>query len=447
MLNFEYKNSLGFIKEEELKHIEFQIKTAHAQLHESLGPGEDFIGWLNLPVNYDKQEFAAVKECAEEIKKEADVLVVIGIGGSYLGARAVIEALSNSFSMAMDKKKRKLPQVVFAGYHLAPEYHEELLDYLEDKSVYLNVISKSGTTTEPAIAFRILKEYMERRYGKEECRKRIIATTDKHKGALKQLAEAEHYRTFVVPDDVGGRYSVLTAVGLLPIAAAGFDIDKLMAGALRAYNEYLNSDVKGNMAYQYAAVRNILLRRQYGTEILVNYNPKLHYISEWWKQLYGESEGKDGKGIFPASVDFTSDLHSMGQYIQDGQRRIFETVLKIKNSSSILAVPVSDNNLDQLDYLLNKDLHSINNTAMLGTVLAHVTGQVPNLLIEIDSLNEENLGHLIYFFEKACAVSAYLNAVNPFNQEGVESYKKNMFALLDKPGYEVLSKELKKSLL
>lgn len=442
MLNLNYKNVLPFMREEELKFMEAQLQTAVKQLEEGQGPGEDFLGWRDLPVQYDKPELVRILAIAEKIKEEADVLIVVGIGGSYLGARAVIEALSHSFSSLISKEQRKAPLVLFAGQNISPDYLKDLFEVLEGKSVFVNVISKSGTTTEPAIAFRLFKTYMEERYGVEEARKRIIATTDKARGALKQLATEEGYETFVVPDDVGGRFSVLTAVGLLPIAAAGFDVLALLNGAKNAYERYQEKDFTQNACYQYALIRNLLYRKQYTTEILVNYEPQLHFFAEWWKQLFGESEGKDQKGIFPAAVDFSTDLHSMGQFIQEGKRNLFETVLKLNKNRHVMTIPEDKQNLDQLNFLAGKDMGEVNRTALQGTVLAHVDGGVPNLILEIERLNEETLGELIYFFEKACGVSAYLNAVNPFDQPGVEAYKKNMFALLGKPGYEEERKKL-----
>lgn len=442
MLNLNYKNVLPFMREEELQFMNTQLQAAVQQLEEGKGPGEDFLGWRDLPFNYDKPEFVRILAVAEKIKEQADVLVVVGIGGSYLGARAVIEALGHSFSSLLSKEKRKAPLVLFAGQNISPDYLNDLFEVLEDKSVFVNVISKSGTTTEPAIAFRLFKTYMEKRYGVEEARKRIIATTDKSRGALKQLASEEGYETFVVPDDVGGRFSVLTAVGLLPIAAAGFDILNLLKGAQKSYERYQEKDFTKNACYQYALIRNLLYRKQYTTEILVNYEPNLHFFAEWWKQLFGESEGKDQKGIFPAAVDFSTDLHSMGQFIQEGNRNLFETVLKLNKNRQTLQIPEDAQNLDQLNFLAGKDMGDVNRTALQGTVLAHVDGGVPNLILEMDALNEETLGELIYFFEKACGVSAYLNAVNPFDQPGVEAYKKNMFALLGKPGFEEARKKL-----
>ena len=393
------------------------------------------MGWLELPTNYNKEEFERIKKSAKKIQKESDILVVIGIGGSYLGARAVIEALTSSFYNMLSDEKRKTPRILYVGNNLSPNYLNELIEYIGDKDFSVNVISKSGTTTEPAIAFRIFREILENKYGIDEARSRIYATTDKEKGALKTLADKEGYEKFVVPDNVGGRYSVLTAVGLLPIAVAGIDIDKLMEGARNAQQRYDDPSLKYNECYQYAVARNILYKLYKNTEILANYEPKLHYFTEWWKQLYGESEGKEQKGIFPAGVDFTTDLHSMGQYIQEGRRNLFETVLSVENSKSDITVNSDDDNLDGLNYLTGKGLDYINKKAMEGTIKAHVTGDVPNILISLKELNEYTIGELIYFFEKACAVSGMILGINPFNQPGVEEYKKNMFKLLEKPGY------------
>ncbi len=412
-----------------------QVENIHKDLHRRTNDEKDFVGWLELPTNYDKEEFARIKKAAKKIKKESDILVVIGIGGSYLGARAVIEALTSSFYNMLPNKQRKYPQILYVGNNLSPNYINELIEYIGDKDFSVNVISKSGTTTEPAIAFRIFREILENKYGIDEARSRIYATTDKTKGALKTLAQNEGYEQFVVPDNVGGRYSVLTAVGLLPIAVAGIDIDKLMMGAKTAQDRYDDSNLKYNECYQYAVVRNILYKLYKNTEILVNYEPKMHYFTEWWKQLFGESEGKDQMGIFPAGVDFTTDLHSMGQYIQEGRRNLFETVISIKTPNSDITIHPDDDNLDGLNYLAGKGLDYVNKKAMEGTIKAHVSGDVPNIVIEMEKLDEENIGELIYFFEKACAMSGNILGVNPFNQPGVEEYKKNMFKLLEKPGY------------
>ena len=432
-ISLNLKNA-GITKKSIMEYKE-QVENIHKDLHRRANDEKDFIGWLELPTNYDKKEFARIKKAAKKIKKESDILVVIGIGGSYLGARAVIEALTSSFYNMLPNKQRKFPQILYVGNNLSPNYINELIEYIGNKDFSINVISKSGTTTEPAVAFRIFREILENKYGIDEARSRIYATTDKEKGALKTLAESEGYEQFVVPDNVGGRYSVLTAVGLLPIAVAGIDIDKLMEGARLAQERYNDSSLKYNECYQYAVVRNILYKLYKNTEILVNYEPKMHYFTEWWKQLFGESEGKEQKGIFPAGVDFTTDLHSMGQYIQEGRRNLFETVVSIEESNSDITIPSDDDNLDGLNYLAGKGLDYVNKKAMEGTVQAHVSGDVPNIIINLKQLNETSIGELIYFFEKACAVSGMILGINPFNQPGVEEYKKNMFKLLKKPGY------------
>ncbi|OKZ76845.1 MAG: glucose-6-phosphate isomerase [Clostridium sp. 27_14] len=413
-----------------------KVEKNHKELHKRAGDDNDFVGWLELPTNYDKEEFKRIKKAAKKIAKESDILVVIGIGGSYLGARAVIESLTSTFYNLLPEKQRKFPQILYVGNNLSPNYINELIEYIGDKDFSVNVISKSGTTTEPAIAFRIFREILENKYGIDEARSRIYATTDKEKGALKTLSENEGYEQFVVPDNVGGRYSVLTAVGLLPIAVAGIDIDKLMEGARNAQERFDDPDLKYNECYQYAVIRNILYNKMNKTtEILVNYEPKMHYFTEWWKQLYGESEGKENKGIFPAGVDFTTDLHSMGQYIQEGRRDLFETVINVKTPKNDIVINPDDDNLDGLNYLAGKTMDYVNKKAMEGTIKAHVDGDVPNVMIEMNKLDEKNLGELIYFFEKACAMSGMILGVNPFNQPGVEKYKKNMFHLLEKPGY------------
>ena len=412
-----------------------QVENIHKELHKKANDEKDFVGWLELPTKYDKKEFLRIKKAAKKIKKESDILVVIGIGGSYLGARAVIEALTNTFNNMLTDKQRKYPQILYVGNNLSPNYINELIEYIGEKDFSVNVISKSGTTTEPAIAFRIFREILENKYGIDEARSRIYVTTDKERGALKTLADNEGYEKFVIPDNVGGRYSVLTAVGLLPIATAGIDIDKLMQGAQNAQERYDDPNLKYNECYKYAVTRNILYKLYKNTEILVNYEPKMHYFTEWWKQLFGESEGKDQKGIFPAGVDFTTDLHSMGQYIQEGRRNLFETVISIENPKSDITINKDEDNLDGLNYLAGKTLDYVNKKAMEGTVKAHVTGDVPNIMLTIEDLDEENIGELIYFFEKACAMSGMILGVNPFNQPGVEEYKKNMFKLLKKPGF------------
>ncbi len=431
MIKLNLENSS--LQENVINEYSEEIAKIHDNLHAKANDEKEFLGWIELPTNYDKEEFERIKKAAKKIQNDSDVLVVIGIGGSYLGARAVIDALTHTFHSQM--KERKNPVIVYAGHNLSPVYMNELLEYVADKDISINVISKSGTTTEPAIAFRIFREVLETKYGVEEARKRIYVTTDKQKGALKTLADNEKYEKFVIPDNIGGRFSVLTAVGLLPIAAAGIDIDKLMKGAKIAQDKYSEPDVKYNECYKYAVARNLLYRSGKTIEILANYEPKLHYMTEWWKQLYGESEGKDLKGIFPAGVDLTTDLHSMGQYIQDGRRELMETVLKIGTNASEITIQPDDQNLDGLNYLAGKTVGYVNSKAMEGTVLAHVTGNVPNMMIEMDKLDEENLGQVIYFFEKACAISGSMLGVNPFNQPGVEEYKKNMFRLLEKPGY------------
>ena len=423
------------ITQKSIMEYKAQIENIHKDLHRRANDENDFVGWLELPTNYDKEEFKRIKKAAKKIKKESDILVVIGIGGSYLGARAVIESLTSSFYNMLPDKQRKYPQILYAGNNLSSNYLNELIEYIGDKDFSVNVISKSGTTTEPAIAFRVFREILENKYGIDEARSRIYATTDKEKGALKTLAENEGYEQFVVPDNIGGRYSVLTAVGLLPIATAGIDIDKLMEGARVAQERYNDPNLKYNECYQYAVVRNILYKLYKNTEILVNYEPKMHYFTEWWKQLFGESEGKDQLGIFPAGVDFTTDLHSMGQYIQEGRRNLFETVIRIEKSNSDITIREEEDNLDGLNYLAGKSLDYVNKKAMEGTIEAHVSGDVPNIVIELPELTEETIGHLIYFFEKACAMSGMILGVNPFNQPGVEKYKKNMFKLLEKPGY------------
>lgn len=412
-----------------------KVENIHKDLHRRAADENDFVGWLDLPTNYDKDEFRRIKEAAKRINNDSDILLVIGIGGSYLGARAVIDLFTSSFD-SMISKERKHPYILYAGNNLSPNYINELIEAIGDKDFSINVISKSGTTTEPAIAFRIFREMIESKYGVEEARSRIYVTTDKKKGALKTLADREGYEQFVIPDNVGGRYSVLTAVGLLPIAVAGIDIDKLMEGARTAELRYGDSDIKYNECYQYAVARNILYKLNKNTEILANYEPKMHYFTEWWKQLYGESEGKENKGILPVGVDFTTDLHSMGQYIQQGRRNLFETVLRIEKPKANININADDENLDGLNYLADKDLDFVNKKAMEGTIKAHVSGDVPNIVISVEKIDEEAIGHLIYFFEKACAMSGMILGVNPFNQPGVEEYKKNMFKLLEKPGYE-----------
>ena len=431
-----------FVNASEIALIEKQAEAAKAELLSRQGAGNDFLGWIDLPVAYDKDEFARIKKAAAKIQSDSDVLIVIGIGGSYLGARAAIEFLRHSFYNNVSKEIRKTPEIYYAGNSISATYVKHLIDVIGDRDFSVNIISKSGTTTEPAIAFRVFKELLIKKYGREEANKRIYATTDKARGALKQVANEEGYESFVVPDDVGGRFSVLTAVGLLPIAVSGADLDALMAGAASMRDLCMNSDFPANAALQYAAVRNILYRKGKSVEVLANYEPSLHYVSEWWKQLYGESEGKDQKGIFPASVDLTTDLHSMGQFIQDGARIMYETVLNVQKSREEIVLTAEPVDLDGMNYLAGKTVSFVNESAMKGTQLAHVDGGVPNLVVNIPEQNEFYLGQLFYFFEFACGVSGYMLAVNPFNQPGVESYKKNMFALLRKPGYEDLRAQL-----
>ncbi len=445
-VSFDFSVAKKFISDTELDMIKTSTEAAKNQLVNRSGAGNDFLGWIDLPVDYDKEEFSRIQKAAAKIQKDSEVLLVIGIGGSYLGARAAIEFLRHSFYNSVSKEIRKTPEIYFCGNNISSNYMNHLIEVIGDRDFSINIISKSGTTTEPAIAFRVFKKLLNEKYGKKEAAKRIYATTDKSKGALKNLATEEGYESFVVPDDVGGRYSVLTAVGLLPIAVSGADITKLMEGAasMRAY--CLNSSYEENDALKYAAVRNILLRKGKSIEILVNYEPSLHFVSEWWKQLFGESEGKDQKGIYPASVDFTTDLHSMGQFIQDGQRTMFETVIGIEKSATEILLEEEEVDLDGLNYLAGKSVDFVNKSAMKGTLLAHTDGNVPNLQVSLPEQNEFYLGELFYFFEFACGVSGYLLGVNPFDQPGVESYKKNMFALLGKPGFEVQREELLKRL-
>ena len=445
-VTFDYSKAMQFIGENEITSIKAIAETAKNILVEKSGAGNDFLGWIDLPVNYDKEEFARIQKAADKIKNDSDVLVVIGIGGSYLGARAAIEFLRHSFYNNLPKEVRKTPEIYYCGNSISSTYLQHLIDVIGDRDFSVNIISKSGTTTEPAIAFRIFKEMAEKKYGKEEAAKRIYATTDKAKGALKNLATEEGYESFVVPDDVGGRFSVLTAVGLLPIAVSGADITKLMEGAAAGRERALNAPFEENDAVLYAAIRNILHNKGKSVEILANYEPSMHYVSEWWTQLYGESEGKDQKGIFPASVDLTTDLHSMGQFIQDGARIMFETVVNVGEPKATITIGKEPVDLDGLNYLAGKDMDFVNKSAMNGTILAHTDGQVPNLMINVPKQDEYTLGELFYFFEFAVGVSGYMLGVNPFNQPGVESYKKNMFALLGKPGYEKEREELLKRL-
>ncbi|MEI3197794.1 MAG: glucose-6-phosphate isomerase [Lachnospiraceae bacterium] len=435
-ITFDYSKTAGFISEEEIGYMSRLTEQAKDVLVSKNGAGNDFLGWIDLPVDYDKEEFSRIEKAAEKIKKDSDVLIVIGIGGSYLGARAAIEFLRHGFYNSLPKEKRGTPEIYYVGNSISSTYLQGVIDVIGDRDFSVNVISKSGTTTEPAIAFRIFKKMLEDKYGQEEAAKRIYATTDKARGALKDLATKEGYESFVVPDDVGGRFSVLTAVGLLPIAVSGADIKALMDGAASGRELALNEKFEDNEAMKYAAIRNILLRKGKSVEVLANYEPALHYIGEWWKQLYGESEGKDQKGIFPAAVDFTTDLHSMGQFIQDGARIMFETVMNVEEARETITIEKEAEDLDGLNYLAGKTMDFVNKSAMNGTILAHTDGNVPNLMIKIPKMDEFHLGQLFYFFEFACGVSGYILGVNPFNQPGVESYKKNMFALLGKPGYE-----------
>ncbi|MFC0523916.1 glucose-6-phosphate isomerase [Pontibacillus salicampi] len=445
-ITFDYKKALSFFGEHEISYMKDNVKLAHHALHEKTGAGNDFLGWVDLPSNYDKEEFNRIQQSAEKIKSDSDVLLVIGIGGSYLGARAALEMLNHSFYNQLRKEQRNTPEIIFVGNSISAPYMRDLFDLLEGKDVSINVISKSGTTTEPAIAFRVFRDYIEKKYGKEEARKRIYATTDRQKGALKTLAEEEGYESFVIPDDVGGRFSVLTAVGLLPIAASGISIEDMMQGAQAAQEQLADSDIDHNPAYQYAAVRNVLHNKGKTIEMLVNYEPALQYFAEWWKQLFGESEGKDQKGIFPASANFSTDLHSMGQYVQDGRRDLFETVIHVETPTKDITIEEDEQNLDGLNYLAGKTVDYVNEKAFEGTLLAHTDGQVPNLILHVPTLDAYTFGYMVYFFEKACAISGYLLGVNPFDQPGVEAYKKNMFALLGKPGFEAQKAELEKRL-
>lgn len=445
-VTFDYSKASQFISDHEVEYMKKLTLDAKEVLVSKSGAGNDFLGWIDLPVEYDREEFARIKDAAKKIQGDSEVLLVIGIGGSYLGARAAIEFLRHGFYNMVDKSIRKTPEIYFVGNSISSTYIKHLIDVIGDRDFSINMISKSGTTTEPAIAFRVFKEMMEKKYGKEGAAKRIYATTDKVKGSLKNLATEEGYETFVVPDDVGGRFSVLTAVGLLPIAVSGADIDKLMEGAASGRKRALEVPFEENDAMKYAAVRNILLRKGKAVEILCNYEPSAHYVSEWWKQLFGESEGKDQRGLFPASVDLTTDLHSMGQFIQDGARVMFETVLNIEKAREEITIGTEPVDLDGLNYLAGKTVDFVNKSAMNGTVLAHTDGQVPNLMVNMPEVSEFYLGELFYFFEFACGLSGYLLGVNPFNQPGVESYKKNMFALLGKPGYETQREELLKRL-
>ncbi|CAM3775962.1 glucose-6-phosphate isomerase [Mesobacillus zeae] len=445
-VRFDYSKAMNFFGEHEVTYLRDFVKVAHHSLHEKTGAGSDYLGWIDLPKEYDKEEFARIQKSAAKIKSDSDVLIVIGIGGSYLGARAALEFLQHHFYNALPKEKRSTPQIIFAGNNISSSYMRDLMDVLEGKDFSINVISKSGTTTEPAIAFRIFRKMLEEKYGVDEAKKRIYATTDRARGALKTLADEEGYETFVIPDDVGGRYSVLTAVGLLPIAVSGADIDRMMEGAAKAQEDFSASELEENPAYQYAAVRNVLYNKGKTIEMLINYEPSLQYFSEWWKQLFGESEGKDQKGIYPSSANFSTDLHSMGQYVQEGRRDLFETIIKVGKPEHELTIETAENDLDGLNYLAGQTVDFVNNKAFEGTLLAHTDGDVPNLIVTIPERNEYTFGYLVYFFEKACAMSGYLLGVNPFDQPGVEAYKVNMFALLGKPGFEEKKAELEKRL-
>lgn len=441
-IKFDYSKLKPFVADKELDEIQWQVDGADKLLREGTGAGSDFIGWLDLPEDYDKEEFARIQKAASKIQSDSEVLIVIGIGGSYLGARAAIDFLNNSFVNLQSKEERKAPQILYAGNSISSSYLSDLVEYVADKDFSVNVISKSGTTTEPAIAFRVFEELLVKKYGREEANKRIYATTDKEKGAVKVNADANNWDTFVVPDSVGGRFSVLTAVGLLPIAASGADITALMEGANAARKEYTATDVRENDAYAYAALRNILYRKGKLSEILINYEPSLQYLSEWWKQLAGESEGKDQKGIYPTSANFSTDLHSLGQFIQEGTRSVFETAIRVEKPRKNINIPELEADLDGLGYLQGKDVDFVNKKAADGVLLAHTDGDVPNMIVTLPEQDEFTLGYTIYFFELAIAISGYLNGINPFDQPGVEAYKRNMFALLGKPGFEELSAEL-----
>ena len=433
-ISLEFKYT-GIDNKEILKHAK-KVEEIHNELNEKKDDENEFLGWMNLPSNYNKKELDKIKKCAKKIRKDSDILLVIGIGGSYLGARAVIDSLTSTFYNYLPDEERMGPQILYAGNNISGEYLNNLVELIGNRDLSINVISKSGTTTEPAIAFRFFREFMENKYGIKEARKRIYVTTDKEKGALKQLAEKEEYETFVIPDNVGGRYSVLTPVGLLPIAVAGIDIDRILAGAKFAEEKYNESNLKYNDCYKYAVARNILYKKDKNIELLITYEPKMHYFIEWWKQLFGESEGKNKKGIYPDGAEFTTDLHSIGQYIQDGRRNLFETVISIEDKEENVNIHLDEDNLDEINYLSDKTMDYVNKKAMEGTIAAHVDGGVPNVVINVEKLEEETIGHMIYFFELACAMSGKILGVNPFNQPGVEKYKTNMFKLLGKPGYK-----------
>lgn len=439
-IKFDYSTAETFFGQHELEQMQSIVKNVHSTIHDGTGAGSDFLGWVNLPKGYDKEEFARIQAAAKKIQSDSEVLVVIGIGGSYLGARAAIEMLNKSFDHL--KTEQGKPQIIFAGHQLSSSYLSDLIEYVKDKEFSVNVISKSGTTTEPAVAFRVFKKLLEEKYGKEDAKSRIYATTDKAKGALKSLATTEGYETFVVPDDVGGRFSVLTAVGLLPIAASGHDIEAMMQGADQARIDLSSDNLEENIAYQYAVIRNVLYNKGYTIEMLINYEPSLQYFNEWWKQLFGESEGKDFKGIYPSSANFSTDLHSLGQYVQEGRRDLFETVVKVANPRADITIEADENDLDGLNFLAGKTLDFVNTKAFEGTILAHSDGGVPNLVVEVPQLDAFTFGYMVYFFELSVAMSGYLLGVNPFNQPGVEAYKQNMFALLGKPGFEDKKAEL-----
>jgi glucose-6-phosphate isomerase len=443
-LNFDYSNSM--VKDHEIAYMGEYVKVAHNMLNGKTGAGSDFLGWVNYPRNYDRYEFDRILKAAQRIREDSEVLLVIGIGGSYLGARAAVELLGHSFHNMLPKNKRNSPEIYFLGNNISGTYFKQLMEVIEGKSISACIVSKSGTTTEPAIAFRFVKAYLEQKYGRAEAAKRIYAITDASKGALKNLATAEGYESFIISDDIGGRYSVLTPVGLLPMAAAGIDVRSMLEGAGDALKEYNEPQVEKNACYQYAAVRSLLARKGKAIEVMINYEPSLHFFSEWWKQLYGESEGKDGKGIFPASMDFSTDLHSLGQFLQDGSRNMFETILNVEKPKHEVEIINDAENLDGLNFVSGKTMDYVNKKAYQGTMLAHMDGGVPINILNIPEINEYYFGKLVYFFEKACGISGYLLGVNPFDQPGVEEYKKNMFALLGKPGYEKLGEELNKRL-
>ncbi|QXE18744.1 glucose-6-phosphate isomerase [Clostridium sp. 001] len=445
-LNLDLSKCENYLKNYEIEALEPFINQAHEMLHKKTGIGGEFTGWIGLPLNYDREEFERIKKCAKKIRDNSDVLVVVGIGGSYLGSRAAIEMLSHTFYNNLPREKRGGPAIYYLGNNMSSTYMADFMEVIEGKDISVDVISKSGTTTEPAIAFRMLRELLENKYGHEGAKERIFATTDKKKGALKSVADMEGYETFVIPDDVGGRFSVLTAVGMLPIAVAGINIDQLMQGAADAVIAYGNSKLDKNDAYKYAAVRNILQRKGKSIEILANFEPCLHYFGEWWKQLYGESEGKDNRGIFPAAVDFSTDLHSMGQYIQDGFRSLIETFINVEKPRKEVTIKLDEGNLDGLNFIAGKTMNFVNQQAFRGAVLAHSDGNVPCIVLNVPELTAYYFGHMVYFFEKSCAVSGYLMGINPFDQPGVEKYKKNMFALLGKPGYENMKLELEKQI-